>query len=709
MNNTNAIEGKNNIDKKDIVLKNDKSEKNNNLNENENKDRKYNNKSQTLRDIFNKHVDNDDIECNVKKTSLYDFDENKESVDNIGNNSDKHIEQKKKNDNIGNSTKSIKSKKGKRHNKGIVVNLSRKNSKESNKVIDDDFFIPRTEGNGMNYCMDVGGIKILKQNNTSSGCVCYETNKNKTVTIEFMLQFKRQKQGNTGRYKNYKMTFERDRRGELKVTMHDVENNANIDVKILDNKKVKDNIKKCFNNIIKKFAKDKNLPLQSNKEYDDLKNSILSMVENNFTVYNVTKIVPLALDYTNIVPEPFLEYHRVTSKHGNNIKKDGNGGNKSKLEKIENNIIYEEKKEKSVNNIDINNKNNINNNNKNNLDHNNKNSLDLNNKNNLDHNSINSISKKEEENLNINNNSFDNDNNLNENKNKDSKYNNNNQTLKGIFGGDVDDEIKFDVKNAIKFDVKNSRIDDSDKNKESINNIIKNEENEYQNKSKNNLGDINNIDQNINKNDINHKDIDFDKKEEKVEEISKSDENSKFIENEENKSNNEISNNENNISENKGNKNININEYNINTKINKINDNFDNNINLNINDIDPNNNNNLNINQNEENKSNLDINTNKINQNINDIKIDEKDKNNKDINLINQNVEIGKTEDKKNSTILPRNGLVSNGSKEPQSRGFCSMFNWCNCGDRIEEGNIDLNMNNNTATINGDIGQQIKK
>ena len=96
MNNTNAIKEKNNIDKKDIVSKNDKSKENNNLNKNENKDSNRNNKVNTLKELFGEHVDNNINECRVTNIKINDFDKNKESVDNIGNNSDKHIEQKKK-------------------------------------------------------------------------------------------------------------------------------------------------------------------------------------------------------------------------------------------------------------------------------------------------------------------------------------------------------------------------------------------------------------------------------------------------------------------------------------------------------------------------------------------------------------------------------------------------------------------------------------
>ena len=224
--------------------------------------------------------------------------------------------------------------------------------------------------------MDVGDIKITKQNNTSSCGACHEANKDKSAKIEFMLQFTRRPLIGREHRKNYKMTFEHDRKGELKVTMYDVENKTNIDVKILNNETVKQNINKKFNDIIKKFAKDTGKCVQSgiikcskgiiendqggffksgiikgcseiikgskgiiednedhfsiggiikggskSEKYDDLKDSILAIVENNFFVDNLRKLKLSDNLIKDIVPEPFLDYYNATYEQDKIIKK----------------------------------------------------------------------------------------------------------------------------------------------------------------------------------------------------------------------------------------------------------------------------------------------------------------------------------------------------------------------------------------------------
>ena len=77
-----------------------------------------------------------------------------------------------------------------------------------------------------------------------------------------------------------------------------------------------------------------------------------------------------------------------------------------------------------------------------------------------------------------------------------------------------------------------------------------------------------------------------------------------------------------------------------------------------------------NINQNEKNKDNL---NNPESYNIN---INQKEENNK------------KTGTEAYGTKLLQHSLV------PQSSGFCGMFNWCNCEYHIEEGNMNLDINN---------------
>ncbi|MBQ7552054.1 MAG: hypothetical protein IJT15_01220 [Rickettsiales bacterium] len=104
----------------------------------------------------------------------------------------------------------------------------------------------------------------------------------------------------------------------------------------------------------------------------------------------------------------------------------------------------------------------------------------------------------------------------------------------------------------------------------------------------------------------------------------------------------------------------------------------------------------LNENKNKESENNINLNgeidkrgckkeEDNINQNIN-------------INLNPNTKNNNEAEKKADRTSSPRNKLMNNGNKKPQSSGFCGMFNWCNCEHRIEEGNISLDMNNGQAS-----------
>ena len=112
------------------------------------------------------------------------------------------------------------------------------------------------------------------------------------------------------------------KKGKLKVTMHDVENNTDIEVKILSNETVKKNIKKDFKKICEKIAESENKKntydygitkgSKSNttemKKDVHLRDLILSMVENNFFVDNLRKLDLSDDIIKKIVPEPFLAY-----------------------------------------------------------------------------------------------------------------------------------------------------------------------------------------------------------------------------------------------------------------------------------------------------------------------------------------------------------------------------------------------------------------
>ena len=177
------------------------------------------------------------------------------------------------------------------------------NNFKGNKGSGDDFFI---KGDGMNYSMYVGTIRLNKPDNKSfcSG---------KDKKIEFTLQFKREQKGKEDCLKEYKMTLERVGEGELKVTMHDVKNKTDIEVKILNNETVKENIKKDFEKIVDKIARSEN-----KKNIIDL---ILSTVKNNFFVDNLKKLNLSDDIIKEIVPEPFLDYYNATHEKGKVIKK----------------------------------------------------------------------------------------------------------------------------------------------------------------------------------------------------------------------------------------------------------------------------------------------------------------------------------------------------------------------------------------------------
>ena len=177
------------------------------------------------------------------------------------------------------------------------------NNFKGNKGSGDEFFI---KGDGMNYSMYVGTIRLNKPDNKSfcSG---------KDKKIEFTLQFKREQKGKEDCLKEYKMILERVGEGELKVTMHDVKNKTDIEVKILNNETVKENIKKDFEKIVDKIARSEN-----KKNIIDL---ILSTVKNNFFVDNLRKLNLSDDIIKEIVPEPFLDYYNATHEKGKVIKK----------------------------------------------------------------------------------------------------------------------------------------------------------------------------------------------------------------------------------------------------------------------------------------------------------------------------------------------------------------------------------------------------
>ena len=258
-------------------------------------------------------------------------------INNINLNNNIEIKNTNSNNNLNNNSA----------NNDNINNLSpnsNNNVFKGNKGSGDEFFI---KGDGMNYSMDVDNNEIRvdkanRQNNASSCGAYYETNKGKyNRKIEFTLRFKRQqkekkeninvpninnniiqKEEKEDRYKNYKMTFERNKKGKLKVTMHDVENNTDIEVKILSNETVKKNIKKDFKKICEKIAESENKKntydygitkgSKSNttemKKDVHLRDLILSMVENNFFVDNLRKLDLSDDIIKKIVPEPFLAY-----------------------------------------------------------------------------------------------------------------------------------------------------------------------------------------------------------------------------------------------------------------------------------------------------------------------------------------------------------------------------------------------------------------
>ena len=301
-----------NIEKKEDIIEEDINE-NEISKEEEEKENKDNNIN-----INNSNLINNNINPSINNSNLIN--------NNFNNDHNNNQNKENKNNNISNSlndtnkdfNKSNSSDIEKFSNKSIMTNCLKKDSKENEKEIDDDFFI---KGDGMEYYMDVTSYDITPYNNTFF-CASYEDNKDKSEKIEFTLQFKRKQKEKEDCCKDYKMKFERDRGGQLKVTMQEIRRTGHpvkVTVSILDNDTVKEGINNDFNNIIKEYSKDTDSYFQNSEVDNDWKEyiskQILLMIKNNFFVDNLKKKLKLSDDIIkDIVPKPFLNYHNVTHK-----------------------------------------------------------------------------------------------------------------------------------------------------------------------------------------------------------------------------------------------------------------------------------------------------------------------------------------------------------------------------------------------------------